>query len=122
MTPETQRAVERVAELFDAAPWLESDETGIPGALHVTYADLSRMVTALSEASAREGVLRGALKAFIDWGQQQCPCRDETPDPCPLCGATVAAGRCRAVEAKFPPRILADARTALSRTTPIEEA
>ena len=26
----------------------------------------------------------------MDKMMQYCPCRDEAPDPCPLCGATVA--------------------------------
>lgn len=25
-----------------------------------------------------------------------CPCLDDRPDPCPACGATVAAGVCKA--------------------------
>ncbi len=61
--------------------------------------------------------LRAALRAFLDWGQQQCPCQNEEPDPCPLCDATVASGSCKAVEAKFPRRILERARTALSEPT-----
>lgn len=59
--------------------------------------------------------LRKALQAFLTWGESQCPCRDETPDPCPLCGASVAEGTCKAAESKFPRAILEDARAALSR-------
>jgi hypothetical protein len=27
--------------------------------------------------------------------RRDCPCLDDKPDPCPLCGATVANGVCR---------------------------
>ena len=64
--------------------------------------------------------LREALQAFVTWGEQQCPCENEQPDPCPLCGASVENGDiCKAAEAKFPRRILENARAALS-TIPAE--
>lgn len=58
--------------------------------------------------------LRAALRSFIRWGEQQCPCENDLPDPCPLCDASVGNLQgCKAVDQKFPPRILAEARAAL---------
>lgn len=58
--------------------------------------------------------MRSALRAFLQWGQQQCPCENDLPDPCPLCDASVAnLEGCKAVDKKFPPRLLAQARAAL---------
>lgn len=58
--------------------------------------------------------LAEALRNVVSWAQQKCPCENETPDPCPLCDATVAQGRCKAVDSTFPPRILEEIRSALS--------
>jgi hypothetical protein len=61
-----------------------------------------------------EGELVEALKAFLWWADQQCPCTDEKPNPCTLCGASVEnLEPCKAREAKFPRSILAKARAAL---------
>ena len=72
----------------------------------------------LIETQARENKrLREALKRFISWGQQQCPCKNEQPNPCPLCFASVEnLEACKAVEAKFPPDILRIARAALGES------
>jgi hypothetical protein len=40
-----------------------------------------------------------------------CPCKEETPDPCPACGATVAGndpvrGVCQATHGKKKPDVL----------------
>lgn len=69
------------------------------------------------QAEALRKALRQALQAFLTWGESQCPCRDEKPDPCPLCGASVAEGTCKAAESKFPRTILEGARAALTRPT-----
>lgn len=69
--------------------------------------------------SEREQALEKALRAFIDWGDRQCPCKNEEPNPCPLCGASVEnLEACKAVDSKFPRRLLADARSALIRRQP----
>lgn len=59
---------------------------------------------------------REALETFLDWAQRQCPCENEEPNPCPLCDASVENLECcKAIEAKFPRRILDLARTALQQ-------
>lgn len=60
--------------------------------------------------------LLAALERFLWWGQQQCPCYNDDPNPCPLCGASIEnLEGCKAVEAKFPPAILGQAREAIAR-------
>lgn len=57
-----------------------------------------------------------ALQAFISWGTKQCPCENEEPNPCPLCGASVEnLETCKAIEAKFPRVILTNARAAIAK-------
>lgn len=74
--------------------------------------DLEAQASAYKE---RVEALEKTLKAFIKWGDQQCLCYDDKPDPCPLCDASIANLQgCKAVDAKFPPRILADARALLN--------
>jgi hypothetical protein len=34
-----------------------------------------------------EKILREALLAVQTWAEQRCPCKNEQPNPCPLCGA-----------------------------------
>ena len=72
----------------------------------------------LIETQAREiERLRGALGRFISWGHQQCPCKNEQPNPCPLCFASAEnLEACKAVEALFPPDILRTARAALGES------
>ena len=60
--------------------------------------------------------LYAALNRFIFWAGQQCPCSEEKPDPCPLCGAGVEnLEACKAMESTFPKDILRGARAALSK-------
>jgi hypothetical protein len=71
----------------------------------------------MSEAAIR---LRKALKDVEWWAQQKCPCHEETPNPCPLCGASVEnLEACKAVESVFPRELLKQVRAALS---PVEES
>jgi hypothetical protein len=61
--------------------------------------------------------LEAALERFLWWGQQQCPCYNDEPSLCPLCGASIEnLEGCKAVEAKFPPIILGQAREAIARS------
>lgn len=61
------------------------------------------------------GALLRALQSVQHWAVQRCPCRNEEPDPCPLCGASVAnLQACKAVEETFPPRVLTEINAALT--------
>lgn len=67
--------------------------------------------------------LTAALERFLWWGQQQCPCYNDEPNPCPLCGASIEnLEGCKAVEAKFPSAILGQAREAIARAKATGEA
>ncbi len=76
---------------------------------------IARLTTALSEASAREGVLEGALEPFAQaaiWSECQTGTNETSSSL-----ALAKAARGETAWADY-----ARARTALSRTTPIEEA
>jgi hypothetical protein len=73
-------------------------------------------VAATAQKDERIAELEAALSRFLEWGSQQCPCSEEKPDPCPLCGASVEnLEACKAIESKFPRDILMSARAALSK-------
>lgn len=49
---------------------------------------------------------RDRLLSILDdvraWAEHRCPCENEKPDPCPLCGELADGGICRSVEKSFP--------------------
>lgn len=62
---------------------------------------------------------REALQAVLRWAEQRCPCREETPNPCPLCGASVEnLEACKSAENTMPRDLLAKVRHALSEVNP----
>ena len=111
MTDEAKALVERLRE----GSVIRDDGRGTT-ITRTTEAE--RAAADLIETQAREiERLRKALKRFISWGQQQCPCKNEQPNPCPLCFASVEnLEACKAVEAKFPHDILRKARAALGES------
>lgn len=63
--------------------------------------------------------LLDALRGFIRWGDSKCPCVNEEPNPCTLCGGSVEnLEACKAADRTLPPDLLRDARTALAETDP----
>lgn len=55
------------------------------------------------------------------WARSKCPCNNEQPDPCPLCGASVAnLENCKAVDITFPSRLRDSISFALATTAPKE--
>lgn len=56
-----------------------------------------------------------ALMDVLKWAQSCCPCENEMPKICPLCGADVdrPGDACKAVGAVFPVGLLAKIRAAL---------
>lgn len=77
-----------------------------------TWAALKRMAKAENDALLECDKLRAALdaaerllKLIRHWANSKCPCENETPDPCPLCGSSVAEGRCKALEETLPRNI-----------------
>lgn len=56
-----------------------------------------------------------ALRAVLTWADQRCPCHNDEPNPCPLCGASVEnLEACKSAENTIPRTLLADIRMALS--------
>jgi len=73
------------------------------------------LASRVSELEGENERLRAALRKVEWWAQQKCPCHEETPNPCPLCGASVEnLEACKAVESVFPRDLLADIRAALA--------
>ena len=62
-------------------------------------------ISALVDTARAHHRLRDALTKVVDWAQRRCPCENEQPNPCPLCGASVEnLEACKAVDETFPPR------------------
>lgn len=98
------------------------DKTSLPTHLRtlaaVESAALSPQVSALGQAAvaAAERIerLEAALRGFLHWADQKCPCRTEEQLPCPLCGASVEnLEACKAADMTLPRNLLAAARAAL---------
>jgi len=104
------RFLDGIAYTGEGVPWRDVRASGE----WFSTAAYNEVKSRAEAAERRLAEAHEALKAFIYWGGQQCPCKDESPDPCPLCGATVAEGACKAVDEKFPASILAKARAALT--------
>lgn len=74
--------------------------------------------------SNAERVLRDVLR----WAESRCPCHEEQPNPCPLCGASVEnLEPCKSAENTLPRRLLGDIRAGVAEghpamTTPTEPA
>ena len=63
----------------------------------------------------REQKLEEALRDVRAWADSQCPCHEETPNPCTLCGASVEnLEACKSVESIFPRKLLRKLDAALS--------
>lgn len=63
-------------------------------------------------AAEAERVLRDVLH----WAESRCPCEDDKPNPCPLCGASVEnLEPCKSAENTLPRRLLGDIRLALAQ-------
>lgn len=57
------------------------------------------------------------LRRVERWASSPCPCENEQPNPCPLCGASVEnLEACKAVDKIIPPSLLGDMRAILARS------
>lgn len=71
-------------------------------------------------AGLREEVRRkdAALRKVKHWAESRCPCRNEEPTPCPLCGASVENFEaCKSAENTLPPDVLEAVRSACRART-----
>ena len=61
-------------------------------------------------------LMRDCLDKVLHWANQRCPCENEEPNPCPLCGASVEnLEGCKAADETFPPYLRAAIRAALGK-------
>jgi len=66
-------------------------------------------------AEAERDRLAETVGKVLTWAEQRCPCHNDEPNPCPLCGASVEnLEACKSAENTIPASLLADLRTARS--------
>ena len=87
--------------------------------LEAENANLSKLVDGRADKiinmTIEARTIRKVLKGIIEWASRKCPCHNDEPNPCPLCGASVEnLEACKAVESIFPRELLRDARAVLS--------
>ncbi|TPJ51626.1 MULTISPECIES: hypothetical protein [unclassified Mesorhizobium] len=60
--------------------------------------------------------LAAVVKMTLDWAEKRCPCHNEEPNPCTLCGASVEnLEACKSAENTVPPIILDELRHVRAR-------
>jgi len=65
----------------------------------------------VAQLQRRVQELERVLRKVEWWSQQRCPCNNDQPNPCPLCGASVEnLEPCKAAENTFPRDLLAEIR------------
>lgn len=107
-------AVERYsASQIQAALEMEREEE-VPAQL----VDASAHDAAIAALTAELQQCREALDGFVQWASKKCPCENEQPNPCPLCGASVESLEpCKAADSTLPRHLLDAARAALKERT-----
>lgn len=99
-TPSPAELVERIHKRID----IVADLT----------ARAERAETALAAANKRLEDAGEVNRALLDWAEARCPCHDEKPDPCPLCGASAkpGGGHCMSAKNTLPRYLLEKLRAA----------
>lgn len=92
------------------------------GTRHGKYELVNLVNWLLARATRAEGLLAEAGEVsnrLLAWANRRCPCYDDSPSPCPLCGARVDAtdenGVCKAAEYTVPGDLLRAARALLDK-------
>jgi hypothetical protein len=69
--------------------------------------------TALAEMRVELERATKAVRNTLTWAEQRCPCRNEEPNPCPLCSASIEnLEGCKSAENTMPRHILEMLRAA----------
>jgi hypothetical protein len=69
---------------------------------------------ALVKRLMAENSTEAVLREVLTWADQRCPCANERPNPCPLCGASVEnLEPCKSAENTLPRSLLDRIRAAL---------
>lgn len=67
----------------------------------------------------RERTPLTVLQDVLRWAESHCPCHNEEPNPCPLCGASVEnLEPCKSAENTLPRQLLRDIRDLAGRAAP----
>lgn len=75
--------------------------------------DLARQAEAMEREMAEKDAIQKVLNSVLTWAEQRCPCENEQPNPCPLCGASVEnLEACKSAENTIPRSLLAELRRA----------
>lgn len=74
-----------------------------------------------AQAAGRIRELTEALQGFVRWANAKCPCENEQPNPCPLCGASIFEG-CKAADQTLPRELLDAARAAIAKAKGLDQA
>lgn len=111
-SPEAVNAMAFRLATIEAYPFTSAKETMQRGAVMIRALAAQQ---AQSDERIRE--LTEALQGFVRWANAKCPCENEQPNPCPLCGASIFEG-CKAADQTLPRDLLAAARAALAPRGP----
>lgn len=92
----------------------------LPGESSAVIAALLDALTAqaaeLAELREQVKLKSEALERVLHWAEARCPCHNEEPNPCPLCGASVEnLEACKSAENTLPRDILVLLRTTAAR-------
>jgi len=117
----------KMANMDDSFTWLSDEdqdkliraalEAALPHIMGeqdpVTWTVAGNLLKRLREENER---LRKALRTVDTWAEQRCPCRNEEPNPCPLCLADANNPKdiCLSAENTLPAHVLSAVRAALS--------
>ncbi|MEZ2132524.1 MULTISPECIES: hypothetical protein [unclassified Sinorhizobium] len=114
VTKERDEAVCEIGRLKAGIKRLSDEEERLAETTDGEEFSLVSLAAQLASVESVNKRLRELLKKIEWWAQQRCPCHEETPNPCPLCGASVEnLEACKAVESIFPRDLLSEVRSAL---------
>lgn len=78
------------------------------------FPDSNLIAPGSTTARDRVEALTAALHSVKRYAASKCPCENELPNPCPLCGASVEnLDVCKAVDRTFPPNLLREIEAVL---------
>ncbi|MBP0492220.1 hypothetical protein [Roseomonas indoligenes] len=100
-----------------ASGWDDGVVFGLDRALEIVSGEHGTALSRPSPVAHEDGEvgrLRDVVSRLLTWADKKCPCENEQPNPCPLCGASVEnLEPCKAADQTLPRDLLAAARAAL---------
>lgn len=77
------------------------------------YIPYDEAVKQMMVVQQREQRLLKVIQNVLTWAEQRCPCHNDEPKICPLCGADAAKDACMSAENTIPRHLLTELRQAL---------